>query len=75
MRRNRLPETLPVYRLPQPSSPAPSADAFVPVPVVLLPVTLDQLVWQQWLYRQAFEQAQAAARPSLPERDLLGMWN
>jgi hypothetical protein len=31
--------------------------------------------WQQGLYRWAFEQAQAAARPSLPERDLLAVWN
>jgi hypothetical protein len=33
------------------------------------------LRWIQNLYRQAFEQAQAVARPSLPERDLLGVWN
>jgi hypothetical protein len=30
---------------------------------------------QQQLYRLALEQAQAVARPSLVERDLLGVWN
>jgi hypothetical protein len=30
---------------------------------------------QRDLYRWAFEQAQEAARPSLPERDLAGVWN
>jgi hypothetical protein len=34
------------------------------------------LQWQQQqVYRLAFEQAQAVVRPSLPERDLLGVWN
>ena len=27
------------------------------------------------IYRLAFEQVQAVARPSLPERDLLAVWN
>jgi hypothetical protein len=31
--------------------------------------------WQQELYARAFAEAQAVARPSLPERDLLGVWN
>jgi hypothetical protein len=33
--------------------------------------------WQllQQLYQRAFEQAQEIARPSLPERDLAGVWN
>jgi hypothetical protein len=38
-------------------------------------MTLDQLLWQQWVYRCAFEQAQAVVRPSILERDLLGVWN
>jgi hypothetical protein len=33
------------------------------------------LQWQQRVYQLAFEQAQAVVRPSLPERDLLGVWN
>jgi hypothetical protein len=36
---------------------------------------LEQWLCQQWVYQQAFEAAQAVARPSLPERDLLGVWN
>jgi hypothetical protein len=32
-------------------------------------------LWQQNVFRLAFEQAQAVVRPSLPERDLLGVWN
>jgi hypothetical protein len=45
-------------------------------PVVCLPgVTTEQLGLQQWLYQCAFEQAQAVLRPSLPERDLLAVWN
>jgi hypothetical protein len=31
--------------------------------------------WQQQIYRLAFEQAQAVVRPSILERDLLGVWN
>ena len=36
---------------------------------------LDQWLWQQTVYQQAFEQALAVVRPSLVERDLLGVWN
>ena len=32
-------------------------------------------LWQQALYQWAFEQAQQVVRPSLPERDLLAVWN
>jgi hypothetical protein len=31
--------------------------------------------WQQGLYEYALAQAQAVVRPSLPERDLLAVWN
>jgi hypothetical protein len=31
--------------------------------------------WQQQVYQWAFEQAQAVVRPSILERDLLGVWN
>jgi hypothetical protein len=34
-----------------------------------------QWMCQQWLYMRAFEEAQAVVRPSLPERDLLAVWN
>ena len=74
---NRLLETSPVYRLPQPPAPTPAPGAFLLVPVQALApgLTLEQMLWQRWLYQQALEQAQAAVRPSLPERDLLGVWN
>jgi hypothetical protein len=66
----------PVMSLPQPPAPAISPHAFVMCPVVLLSrQSLEQWLWQQWVYQRAFEQAQAVARPSLPERDLLGVWN
>jgi hypothetical protein len=77
MSRNRLLESAPVYRLPQPPALPPSPQAFVlvPVPALVPGLTFEQMLWQRWLYQQAWEQAQAAARPSLPERDLLGVWN
>jgi hypothetical protein len=31
--------------------------------------------WQQGLYEWALAQAKAVVRPSLPERDLLAVWN
>jgi hypothetical protein len=31
--------------------------------------------WQYAVYQRAFAEAQAVVRPSLPERDLLGVWN
>jgi len=34
-----------------------------------------QALWIESLYRQALENAREIARPSLPERDLLGVWN
>jgi hypothetical protein len=61
--------------LPLPPAPAPSAGAFVlcPVPLPLVPPAY--AVWQQALYAWAFAQAQQVVRPSLPERDLLAVWN
>jgi hypothetical protein len=31
--------------------------------------------WQQQVYQRAFAEAQAVVRPSILERDLLGVWN
>jgi len=42
--------------------------SFLVCPVGLSPA-------QQWLYQKAFAEAQAVARPSILERDLLGVWN
>ncbi len=33
------------------------------------------LAWQQRLYQIAYQEAQAVVRPSLLERDLMGVWN
>jgi hypothetical protein len=64
------------FRLPAPPPPAPAAGAFVLVPFACFPsVTPEQASWQQALYQWAFDEAQAVARPSLLERDLLGVWN
>jgi hypothetical protein len=68
---NRLPITESVF-LPRPPAPPIAPGSFVLFP----PVSLRDLnAAQEGLYRWAFEQAQAAARPSLPERDLAGVWN
>ena len=63
----------PVIRLPQP--PVPPIDPHAFMIVMLSGQELEQWLCQQWIYRRAFEIAQAVARPSLPERDLLGVWN
>jgi hypothetical protein len=42
-------------------------------PVACVPVP--QVFWQFELYRRAFEEARAVIHPSLPERDLLAVWN
>jgi hypothetical protein len=63
-------------RLPRPATPAVLPAAFVLYPVVCVPfISVAQAQWIESLYRQALEQAQEIARPSLPERDLLGVWN
>ncbi len=71
MHRNRM-ATEPEYRLPQPPPPPVSPVGFVFCPLCgpqgLTPC-------QQWLYQEALAQAQAVARPSILERDLLGVWN
>ena len=59
--------------LPRTAAPQLSLGAFI-----LCPVSYGnplELFWQQELYRWALAQAQAVVRPSLPERDLLGVWN
>jgi hypothetical protein len=62
------------FRLSPP--PAPSADAFVMVPVSSLPPMNDEQAQRlRELYQWAFEQASAVAQPSILERDLLGTWN
>jgi hypothetical protein len=35
----------------------------------------DQASILEWLYATALAEARAMARPSLPERDMAGLWN
>jgi hypothetical protein len=74
MDRNRFGEPTDCYRLPQPPAPAPRPESFAACP---LPpgLPLDFRLAQCLLYQLAFERAQAVVRPSLPERDLAGVWN
>jgi hypothetical protein len=72
MNRNRLPITRESFVLPRPPAPPVTPGSFVLCPGA--PV-LGLGAAQQALYRWAFEQAQEAARPSIPERDLAGVWN
>jgi hypothetical protein len=60
--------------LPRPPDAPPTPSAFMLV-AACPGQSLEEWYWQQWVYRQAFERAQAVVRPSLLERDLLGAWN
>ena len=60
----------------QPTRSGTTPGAFVLCPLAALPgQSVEQRLWQQWLYQKAFAEAQAVVRPSLPERDLLAVWN
>jgi hypothetical protein len=75
MHRNRLFVERDV-QLPLPPPPPPTPGGFVLCPMFWVPgMTLEQILWQQWVYRCALEQAQAVLRPSILERDLLAVWN
>jgi hypothetical protein len=55
---------------------APCPGAFYLCPVACLPPTPEaHRLQQQALYEWAYRQAQEVLKPSLPERDLLGVWN
>ncbi|HKI38623.1 MAG TPA: hypothetical protein VKA46_42640 [Gemmataceae bacterium] len=71
MSRNRMPFANESIRLPRPPAPPVAPGSFLLCSA--LPMELNAA--QQGLYRWAFEQALEAARPSLPERDLAGVWN
>jgi hypothetical protein len=76
MKHHRIPSIRELYRVPQPPQPAISANGFVVCPLPLLQtLSPQQLLWQDALYQLAFEQTRAQLRPSLPERDLLAVWN
>jgi hypothetical protein len=54
--------------------PRPAPASFAPQAFLVCPAAGLSPV-QQWLYQKAFEEAQAVARPSILERDLLAVWN
>ncbi len=64
------------FRLPVPPPPSPGPAAFMVCPVQNLPpCPPGQENAVRALYEWAFAQAQAVVRPSILERDLLGVWN
>jgi hypothetical protein len=76
MRTTRFSMSSEPIRLPRPAAPLPSPAAFMLCPAAAFPGYCPES-WplQQWLYEHAFALAQEVVRPSLLERDLLGVWN
>jgi hypothetical protein len=74
MQRHRFSEQLEQRRLPHPPAQAVKGNAFCACPIGLV-MAGPAWLWQQRLYQIALAEAQAVVRPSLPERDLLGVWN
>jgi hypothetical protein len=63
-------------RLPRAPVPDVNPAGFVLCPAAAFPgYGPEQWPVQQWLYERAFAIAQEVVRPSLLERDLLGVWN
>ncbi|HEV3256694.1 MAG TPA: hypothetical protein VG013_07445 [Gemmataceae bacterium] len=76
MYQHRLLDALERYHLPRPPAPPITAAGFMACPWILLQgMTAAQQCWQRSVYQAALELAQEVARPSLPERDLLAVWN
>jgi hypothetical protein len=76
MRRNRLLNQLLKVELPQPPACGSAPGQFVAYPAAVFGTGWSvQAQWQHTIYRLALEQAEAVLRPSLPERDLLAVWN
>lgn len=67
---NRIPSAVPARPIVE-ATPSPSAFFLCPA----MNGTPAQRQGQQDLYAWALAQAQAVVRPSLLERDLLGVWN
>lgn len=66
---NRFRSALPAQPVIEPT---PSPGAFLLCP---LAVSCAHGQWQQSLYEYALARAKEVVRPSLPERDLLAVWN
>ncbi len=65
----------PAGPLEPPGNPLASG-SFMIVPTGLFsPVSPEVAQWQQALYQWAYQQAQELHKPSLYERDWLGVWN
>jgi hypothetical protein len=75
MHRHRLHSELDHYRLPEPPASPVTGNSFIVCPAVLFQGSQGWQPWQVYLYQQALARAQAAARPSLADRDWLGVWN
>jgi hypothetical protein len=70
---NSLPD---YYGVPRAPAPIITPANFVACPYALLNgLSTTQRACQFFIYQMALEQAQVEASPSLPERDLLAMWN
>jgi hypothetical protein len=75
MRRQSAPSEIRLHQLPRPSMPQITAAGFAILPITVPTANLDEWICRNWVYMKALEQAMAATRPSLIERDLLGYWN
>jgi hypothetical protein len=76
MHRHRFLGVVDQRRLPQPQAQPINMSAFCACPLSLVSGAGGAgWLWQQHVYQLAFAQAQAVVRPSLLERDLLGVWN
>lgn len=62
------------YRLPAAAAPSLQPNAFS-LCSAFVPQCADHWAMVQHIYMCAFQEAQAVAKPSLPERDLLAVWN
>jgi hypothetical protein len=76
MQRHRFQDQLEQPRFPRALAPAVNVSAFCACPwSLVMRGSPTAMQWQQRIYQLALAEAQAVVRPSLPERDLLGVWN
>ncbi len=74
MHRHRFVEQLNQNRMPRPQVAAFNPNAFCACPLCLV-MGGSAMQWQQRVYQLAYEEAKAVVKPSILERDLLGVWN